>query len=445
LEILIIALLGLILVSIIFLILSKRNDPALMLITELEKKITTTETSIRNEFFQNRTELSNNLKDSRAESAESIKSFGDSLNDSLRKLQEQINADAKYNRDELSKTLKSFQDKFTQEIKSFSDTLEKRLKYLQDDNNQKLDKMRETVDEKLQTTLEKRLGESFKFVSDRLEQVHKGLGEMQTLAIGVGDIKRVLSNIKTKGVLGEYQLENILEQLLTKDQYSKNVKTKSGSSANVEFAVKLPGRENNKPLWLPIDSKFPTQDYQILLDAFDGGNVEEITEGRKNLVKRIKDSAKEIRDKYIDPPNTTDFAIMFLPFEGLYAEVLNNAGLFETIQRDFKITITGPTTLSALLNSLQMGFRTLSIEKRTGEVWEVLGSVKTEFGKFGEILEKTKKKLNEAANTLDTAEVRSRAIEKKLKDVQLQSSMEEQLIMIDRDVTEDRSVNENGV
>ncbi|MEO8447570.1 MAG: DNA recombination protein RmuC [bacterium] len=444
-EILIIVLLVFILALIIFLILSKRNDPALMLITELEKKIVATETSIRNEFFQNRTELGINLKDSRAESAESIKSFGASLNESLRKLQEQINADAKYNRDELSKTLKSFQETFTQEIKFFSDTLEKRLKYLQDDNNQKLDKMRETVDEKLQTTLEKRLGESFKFVSDRLEQVHKGLGEMQTLAIGVGDIKRVLSNIKTKGVLGEYQLENILEQLLTKDQYSKNVKTKSGSSANVEFAVKLPGRENNKPLWLPIDSKFPTQDYQILLDAFDSGNVEEITEGRKNLVKRIKDSAKEIRDKYIDPPNTTDFAIMFLPFEGLYAEVLNNAGLFETIQRDFKITITGPTTLSALLNSLQMGFRTLSIEKRTGEVWEVLGSVKTEFSKFGEILEKTKKKLNEAANTLDTAEVRSRAIEKKLKDVQLQSSMEEQLILIDRDVTTDHSVNENGI
>jgi DNA recombination protein RmuC len=279
--------------------------------------------------------------------------------------------------------------------------------------------MRATVDEKLQTTLEKRLGESFKQVSDRLELVHQGLGEMQTLASGVGDLKKVLSNVKSKGVLGEYQLENILDQLLTPSQYARNVKTKAGSNANVEFAIKLPGREDkNTEVWLPVDAKFPTEDFQNLMEAYEMGNIEKIAEHKKLMAARIKLFAKDINEKYIDPPNTTDFALMFLPFEGLYAEVLRIAGLFEDIQRVYKVVITGPTTISAFLNSLQMGFRTLAIEKRSSEVWELLGAIKTEFSNFGSILEKTHKKLQEASNVIDQASTRSRAIERKLKNVQ---------------------------
>jgi DNA recombination protein RmuC len=279
--------------------------------------------------------------------------------------------------------------------------------------------MRVTVDEKLQSTLEKRLGESFKMVSERLEKVHHGLGEMQNLATGVGDLKKVLSNVKTRGVFGEYQLENILEQLLTPEQYSKNVKTKDGSNALVEFAIKMPGKDDaNKPCWLPLDAKFPTEVYQLLNEAYEAGDLAKIEEGKKLLVNNIKAKAKDISEKYIDPPNTTDFAIMFLPFESLYAEVLRIPGLFEQIQRECKITITGPTTISALLNSLQMGFRTLAIGKRSSEVWELLAAVKTEFGRFGDLLENTKKKLDAATNELDKVGRRSRSIERKLRDVQ---------------------------
>jgi DNA recombination protein RmuC len=362
--------------------------------------------------------------------------------------QEQLTTSAREHRDELGRSLKSFEDTFTANVRSFNDLqkqkfdeltvrqtemiqateqklekmrdiIEAKLKTIQDDSNQKLEKIRETVDEKLHNTLEKRLGESFKIVSERLELVHKGLGEMQTLATGVGDLKKVLSNVKTRGVLGEFQLENILEQILTTDQYSKNQRTKEGSNAMVEFAVKLPGREDvSKTVWLPIDAKFPTEDYQTLTDAYDRGDVAAIEEAKKFLANRIKLSAKDIRDKYLDPPNTTDFAIMFLPFEGLYAEVLRNTELFEVLQREYKVVITGPTTLSALLNSLQMGFRTLAIEKRSSEVWELLGAVKTEFGNFGAILEKTQKKLKEASNVIEQAGVRSRAIERRLREVQ---------------------------
>lgn len=279
--------------------------------------------------------------------------------------------------------------------------------------------MRETVDEKLHKTLETRLGESFKLVSERLELVQKGLGEMQTLATGVGDLKKVLSNVKTKGVLGEYQLENILEQLLTVDQFAKNVKTKRGSNDMVEFAVKIPNKADSaKILWLPIDAKFPSQNYEALMAAYESGDVAEIESCKRGLEQTIKSFAKDIKTKYIDPPNTTDFAIMFLPFEGLYAEVLRISGLFESIQREHKITIAGPTTISAFLSSLQMGFRSLAVEKRTSEIWEILGAVRTEFGKFGEVLEKTKNKLDQASREIDNAGVRSRAIERKLRDVQ---------------------------
>lgn len=351
-------------------------------------------------------------------------------------------------RQELKETLAHFKSDFAQSIDSFNaaqkdnffallnkqseqntatsgkldtmrDTIEKKVSELQHGNERKLEEIRNTVDEKLQKTLETRLGESFKLVSERLEAVHKGLGDMQQLATGVGDLKKVLSNVKTRGVLGEYQLENILEQLLTIDQYAKNVKTKEGSNTSVEFAIKLPGKDDGlKQLWLPVDSKFPKEDFEHLMDAYEQGLSEQIEEHRKNFVKGIKKCAADIQLKYIDPPNTTDFAILFLPFESLYAEVLRTPGLFESLQREQKIMITGPTTLSAMLSSLQMGFRTLAIEKRSSEVWQLLGAVKTEFGNFGKILDRTQKKLQEASNVIEEAGVRSRAIERRLKTVQ---------------------------
>jgi len=297
--------------------------------------------------------------------------------------------------------------------------VEVRLKSLQEDNTKKLDQMRETVDEKLHATLEKRLGDSFKLVSERLEQVHKGLGEMQTLAVGVGDLKKVLSNVKTRGILGEIQLGNILEQLLTPDQYDKNVATKKGSRENVEYAVKFPGKDDyGEIVYLPLDSKFPLEDYHLLVDAYEHGEHAVIEKTAKFLEDTIKKCARDIRDKYIDPPYTTDFGILFLPVEGLYAEVVRRPALLEILQRDFKIMIAGPTTLSAFLNSLQMGFRTLAIEKRSSEVWGLLGAVKTEFGKFGAILERTHKQLQTASNTIEDAAKKSRTIERKLKNVQ---------------------------
>ncbi|MBN2546458.1 MAG: DNA recombination protein RmuC [Spirochaetes bacterium] len=385
-----------------------------------ENSIEKFEHLIKDEFERNRNDFNKNSKDSREELSNTFKNFSGIFEMKLKNLYDSIINGSKDNREELTK---------------MRDMIENKLKSIQDDNNSKLEKMRETVDEKLHKTLEQRLGESFKIVSERLELVHKGLGEMQTLANGVGDLKKVLSNVKTKGVLGEYQLENILEQLLTKDQYSKNVKTKKESNNIVEFAIKLPGRENiNKSVWLPIDSKFPTEDYQMLLDAYEQGNITIIEEIKTRLTKRLQAFAKDIREKYIDPPNTTDFAIMFLPFEGLYAEILRIHGLFENIQKNYKVIITGPTTISALLNSLQMGFRTLAIEKRSSEVWELLGAVKTEFGNFGSILEKTKKKLDEASNVIESAGVKSRAIERKLKNVQeLPKEKSEKLIPNDID------------
>lgn len=334
------------------------------------------------------------------------------------------------NRSEMGKTLIEFsnmlsggQDAMRRENREMflqiNLTVEKKLREIQSDNSEKLEKMRETVDEKLHKTLETRLGESFKLVSERLELVQKGLGEMQTLATGVGDLKKVLTNVKTKGILGEYQLAAILEELLTPAQYAQNVKTKQGSNDMVEFAVKIPSKsESNRHIWLPIDAKFPSVDYERLMDAYEQGNLVEIEANKKELEKKIRLFAKEIKRKYIDEPNTTNFAILFLPFEGLYAEVLRIPGLFEGIQRDFKITIAGPTTLSAFLSSLQMGFRSLAVEKRTSEIWEILGGLRSEFGKFGDVLEKTQEKLALASKELDQAGVRSRAIERKLKQVE---------------------------
>lgn len=307
--------------------------------------------------------------------------------------------------------------------------VEGRLTAIQADNAAKLEEMRRTVDEKLHATLEQRLGESFKLVSDRLEQVHRGLGEMQTLAVGVGDLKRVLTNVKTRGTWGEVQLSALLEQLLTTDQFAVNVATRPGSNERVDFAIRLPGKDDGAVVWLPIDAKFPIEDYLRLSEAQERGDPAAVEEAAKGIELRLKSEAKSIRDKYVAPPHTTDFALLYLPIEGLYAEALRRPGLAETLQRDFRISLAGPTTLAALLNTLQMGFRTLAIEQRSAEVWAVLGAVKTEFGKFGEALAHTKKKLDEASSSISKAETRTRQLSRKLKEVEaLPVAESEQLI-----------------
>lgn len=293
------------------------------------------------------------------------------------------------------------------------------LKTLEESIGIELERMRIIVEEKLHTTLDSRLSSSFRLVSDRLEQVQKGLGEMHSLAQGIGDLKMILSNVKTKGILGEYQLESILENLFPRSQYEKNIITKRSSNFRVEFAIKIPSKDENESIiWLPVDAKLPTQDYISLCDSYEDADPIGIAEAKKNIEQRIKKSAKDISEKYIDPPNTTDFAIMFLPFEGLYSEVLRISGLFEYLQRQYRVIITGPTTIAAFLNSLQIGFRTLAMEKRSGEIWQLLSRVKTDFVSFGDILENTQKKLNEINNVIINANRKSRAIEKKLQDVQ---------------------------
>ena len=311
-------------------------------------------------------------------------------------------------------------------------TVEQRLTSIQQDNEKKLEQMRATVDEKLHATLEQRLGESFKQVAERLEQVHKGLGEMQNLARDVGSLNRVLTNVKTRGVFGEVQLAGLLEQVFTPEQYATNVATLPGSAERVEFAIKLPGqRDDGQPLWLPIDAKFPREDYERLLDAQERADAVAAEAAGKAIEMRLRLEARTIREKYIAPPHTTDFGILFVPTEGLYAEALRRPGLMEGLQREHKVMLCGPTTLLATLTSLQMGFRTLALEKRSAEVWEVLGAVKTEFGKFGDVLAKAKKKLEEAGNTLDAAEVRTRAMTRKLKGVEaLPDDASQQLLQL---------------
>lgn len=304
-------------------------------------------------------------------------------------------------------------------LENIRKAVEDKLTLLQKDNNEKLEKMRMTVDEKLQGTLEKRLGESFKIVNDRLESVYKGLGEMQTLAQGVGDLKKVFTNVKSRGYWGEIQLSNILEQFLTAEQYLTNVKIKSSTNDFVEFAIKFPGKTNkNEYVLLPVDSKFPIEDYSRLVDAEEQGDISLINESRKSLENSIKGCAKSIYEKYIDPPYTTDFAIMFLPTESLYCEIVKNSALCEILSQKYRVVVTGPTTFIALLNSLQMGFKTLAIEKRSSEVWELLGVVKSEFSKFGTLLDKTNKKLQEISSTMDLASKKTRTIERKLKNVE---------------------------
>ncbi len=338
--------------------------------------------------------------------------------------------------DTLTTQLQSVSESNARRMGEVRETLEKQLAQLQATNTAKLDEMRKTVDEKQQTTLETRLGESFKPVADRLEQVHKGLGEMQTLAQGVGDLKHLLTNVKTRGIFGEAQLAALLEQVFTVDQYAAQVATQPGSKNTVDFAIKLPGRsDSGAPLWLPIDAKFPNEDYERLLDAQQRADVAGADAAGKALEIRIRLEAKSISEKYIAPPHTTDFAILFLPTEGLYAEVLRRPGLMESLSRDHRITLAGPTTLLAMLNSLQMGFRTLALEKRSSEVWQVLGAVKTEFGKFGDVLAKIKTNAETMLNTVSSAEQRSRVMGKALRNVEALPELDSaKLIPLDKEL-----------
>jgi DNA recombination protein RmuC len=395
-------------------------------ILKFDNALERTEKSIKDEFQRNRKETNEVSLANREELTKALSSFGEQFSQNVKDLNDLLRQ--KFG--DFSKQQNDINKQLTENIKGVETTIEKQLKSIREDNTQQLNEMRKTVDEKLQTTLEKRLGESFKQVSDRLEQVHKGLGEMQSIATGVGDLKKVLTNVKTRGILGEYQLENILEQILTPDQYSKNVATKKGSQANVEFALKLPGKDSGEEVWIPIDSKFPIEDYHLLLDAFEAGDKNEIESAQKVLIRKIESFAKSISEKYIDPPHTTDFGIMFLPIESLYAEVLRHPGLFEILQNKYKITVTGPTTLSALLNSLQMGFRTLAVQKRSSEVWGVLKAVKLEFNTFSEVLAKAHSQINTASGTLDKLRTtRTNVINRKLKDVETITSIESKEIL----------------
>ncbi len=380
----------------------------------------------REEAATTRREAAELAQAQRGELTQQLQAFGKQLAEVQRLLLEDARAGRGEQRESLTRFgetqrlgLQHLTETQLQQATALRTTVEEGLKTLRQENSEKLEQMRRTVDEKLHETLEKRLGDSFKLVSERLELVHKGLGEMQNLATGVGDLKRVLTNVKSRGIFGEVQLAALLEQVLTIEQYAANVATKPGSGERVEFAVRLPGRgDDEQAVWLPIDAKFPREDYERLIEAQERADPVAAEAAASALERRIRDEARSISSKYLAPPHTTDFAILFVPTEGLYAEILRRPGLFEALQREHRVTVTGPTNLLAFLNSLQMGFRTLTIEKRSSEVWQVLGAVKTEFGKFGDVLDKVRKKLDEATNQLDATGVRTRAITRRLKNVQ---------------------------
>ena len=415
------------LLLLVWLLLRKPAEPSDTGRTELLTTIAAGHDKLEREL---RREIGDNARSGREELAKTFATFQQTLvqqsaeatrtqNTQIDAFAQQLTLLQKTLSDTLSTQLQSVSESNARRMGEVRETLEKQLAQLQQTNSAKLDEMRKTVDEKLQTTLETRLGESFKQVADRLEQVHKGLGEMQTLAQGVGDLKHLLTNVKTRGIFGEAQLSALLEQVFTVDQYAAQVITRRGGKNPVDFAIKLPGRsDSGEPLWLPIDAKFPNEDYERLLDALQRADVLGAEIAGKALEARIRLEAKSISDKYIDPPYTTDFAILFLPTEGLYAEVLRRPGLMEFLQRDHRVTLAGPTTLLAMLNSLQMGFRTLALEKRSSEVWQVLGAVKTEFGKFGDVLAKVKSQTETVLNTLSSAEQRSRVMGKALRNVE---------------------------
>ena len=395
----------------------------------------------------------NELSQALAQFGQRLDSLTESTHTGMQTLSQRLVEDARRGREELTASLNQLAGQQKQQLAALTadngkrlnevrTTLETKLGAIQQDNATKLEQMRATIDEKLQSTLETRLGQSSKLVSERLEAVQRGLGEMQTLASGVGDLKRVLSNVKTRGILGEMQLGALLDQMLTAEQYASNVATVPGSDDRVEFAVRLPGSDRDSQVWLPIDAKFPREDYERLLDAQQLADVEAVERAASALERRIRDEAKTIRAKYISPPATTDFAILFLPTEGLYAEIIRRPGLFESLQREQRVTIAGPTTLSALLNSLQMGFRTLAIQQRSSEVWQTLAAVKNEFGKFGDVLVMVRKKLDEAGKHLDNTSKRTRAIERKLRDVETLPGEQTQQLLGDSSLSEEDAVDD---
>ena len=396
-----------------------------------------TERTVREEIGRSRDESGTHARELRGEVGSSLKVVGDSVLQnlgemtraqqaqfdgflgSLAQMAESQQVNARQLREEVGNSVKRLTDSNATRLEALRGTVETKLQHIRDDNGKQLEQMRATVDEKLQGTLEQRLGESFRLVSEQLKQVHNGLGEMQSLASGVGDLKRVLTNVKVRGTWGEVQLGTLLDQVLIPEQYAANVATREGSAERVEFAIRLPGRGDGEgETLLPIDAKFPQEDYQRLVEAQEGGDAAGVEAAGKALEHRIRHCAKDICTKYLNPPRTTDFGILFLPTEGLYAEVIRRTGLVEVVQRECRVVIAGPTTLAALLNSLQMGFRTLAIQQRSSEVWNVLGAVKTEFGKFGVALDKVKKKLDEAGNVVDQAQTRRRAVERNLRSVE---------------------------
>lgn len=484
-DVLLIVLIVLVLFSIVIVLFRKNRIAWDIPLKNIENSILKFDTtlervdkSIKDEFQRNRTETNSISQANRDELTKALQAFSNQfdknvkdLNDFLKSkydemrqqqsdFNKQITDGNKSNREELANSLKSFENKFTDSIKELNDLLrqkfndfslqqndinkqttenvkeirqgvERQLQSIREDNTKQLDEMRKTVDEKLQKTLNERLSQSFETVGKQLQAVQEGLGEMKTLANDVGGLKKVLSNVKMRGGIGEIQLSMLLEQILAPDQYEANVKTKATSMDLVEFAVKLPGRDDSgKPVWLPIDAKFPKDIYEQVQEAYEEGEQNKILNTQKNLENTIKKMAKDISDKYLDPPNTTDFAIMFLPFEGIYAEVVRKASLLEELHRTFKVIVTGPTTLAAILNSLQMGFRTLAIQKRSSEVWQVLGAVKKEFENFGGMMEKAQKNIQTGLNQLDDVMgKRTRAIQRKLKGVEALSESEAQNII----------------
>lgn len=412
-------LLLLVVVALLLMLLKKASKAAELEIASrfdvFEKTQERTERAVREEISQSRDELSKSAREQRQELTETFKTFGDSV---IQRMMDVANMQ-KDQLEAMSSAIWKLSDSNERKLESVRVTVEGKLQSMQIDNARHLDQMRQTVDEKLQGTLEKRLGESFRQVSERLEMVHKGLGEMQTLATGVGDLKKVLTNVKTRGIWGEVQLGVLLEQVLNPDQFAINVATKNGGE-RVEFAVRLPGQGTDKDetVWLPIDAKFPLEDYHRLIEAQEKADAENVEAAGKQLESRVKACAWDICRKYLNPPETTDFGILFLPIEGLFAEVIRRTGLAESIQRECRVVIAGPTTLWSILSSLQMGFRTLAIQKRSSEVWKLLGAVKTEWTRYGDILDAVQKKLNQASDTIEKAKVRSRAVGRKLKDVQ---------------------------
>ncbi len=401
------------------------EDNTVKFSTTLER----TERSIKDDFIANRSETTKISRDNRKELSDTLKSFEKKIGENAKDLNESL----RQKFFDFSKSQTEINKMTTDQVKEVRETVEKQLKSIRDDNTKQLDEMRKTVDEKLQKTLNERLSQSFETVGKQLQAVQEGLGEMKNLATDVGGLKKVLSNVKMRGGIGEIQLAMLLEQILAPDQYEANVQTKIGSSDIVEFAVKLPGKDDHgKNVWLPIDAKFPKDIYEQLQDAYDEGDANKIVIAQKNMDTTIKKMAKDISDKYLDPPNTTDFGIMFLPFEGIYAEVVRKASLLEDLQKNYKIIVTGPTTLAAILNSLQMGFKTLAIQKRSSEVWQVLGAVKKEFENFGGMMSKAQKNIQTGLNQLDDVMgKRTRAIQRKLKSVEALTDSEAKNILPD--------------